>query len=222
MELIPPHGHCLGEIIFTIDVIGLTYMLVAIVLNLVIFGGLFFLWHKRHDTYVRMIRLELMTLSFTMMSIYATLAFLGYSFQALYPCSVEFHVMASFFPVGQFIADVVQVKLLHTMMNQSKLLGDDPFNEKPVPLPKRTHKNIFGRGLQIMMIGWNESNETDRFNTILALTVKLSTMSSVVLFLISRRFHSWGLVGTQVNSAECRSGFEWSVYKPKSTIFKPN
>jgi hypothetical protein len=180
MSLSTLEGHDPSKKAFNIDALAIAYIGLAVALNASKFLGLWYLALHRRDTYVRMLNLGLMTLSYTMLSIYTTLAILGYSLQAYYPCSIEYHMMATFFPTGQLLADIVQAQLLEVILKQTKLLRENPFEEAE---DSTTHIRLRepAHFLRMFKDVWNEASHVLKLITTLIIAAKASVSTPCLI-----------------------------------------
>ncbi|SLM40472.1 Regulator of G protein signalling superfamily [Lasallia pustulata] len=131
--------------------------------------------------------------------VYLVVVLLAYPLNGIFPCVAEYWVMAMYFPCGVGLFQASNQRLLIISRKQIDLAkGFFPV--------LRRHTRVI-RLLADLPGKWR--GRVWRYDFWFDVGFVLQMVMSLIIFLISRKFHPFGLVSKHVDSAACRRGWEW-------------
>ncbi|KAL8798370.1 MAG: hypothetical protein Q9182_006719 [Xanthomendoza sp. 2 TL-2023] len=165
-------------------IIQITFDIVYTLLILTLCG---ILWKQRDHPIIRMRKIS--------MAITAVLVLHVYLFLVLfvYPLNGR---------IGLFQAQNQQLFLISR--GQQALLTQD--NYKPIPGGRTFWQCDWNK----FVIRCKKSKDQDAFEGYIAVGMVVQFLSSLVIYLISRKFNSYGIVSEHTTPALCRRGWEWA------------
>ena len=205
-----------------LDSLGQLYLAFAAVWTLLLLFGVAFLISNRKLPFLRVRKLPLGILAVCTLHVYWCLCMLAYVLNGFFACSMEYWVMSTYLPIGVALYQASNTQLRHVAGLQQQIAWS-----RTLRLPDR--KAIPLRGWGRLAAKWSSYSFTQRAITCvsygIAIQVRLllhcnllqviqltwlQILCTAVIFCLSRRFHaSWGALGSEVDAAACRKGWEW-------------
>jgi hypothetical protein len=205
-----------------LDSLGQLYLAFAILWTTLLLLGIVFLVNNRRSPCLRVRKLPLGILAVCTLHVYWCLCMLAYILNGFFACSMEYWVMSTYLPVGIALYQASNTQLLHVAGLQQQIA-----NSRTLRVPDRTPTAL--RGWRRLEAKWRSCNATQQAMTCvlygIALQVHILPCCSLLLvpsltccqilctfliFCLSRRFHaSWCVLGSKVDAAACRKGWEW-------------
>ncbi|KAL8818978.1 MAG: hypothetical protein Q9223_002498 [Gallowayella weberi] len=136
--------------------------------------------------------------------VYLFLVLIVYPLNGHFPCNAEFWIMSIYLPIGIGLFQAQNQQLLLISRGQQALLTQD--NYKPIP----RGKTFWQRYWNNFVIWCKKSKEQDAFEGYIAVGMVVQFVGSLVIYLISRKFNSFGIVSEHTTPPLCRRGWEWA------------
>jgi hypothetical protein len=106
-----------------LDSIGWTYMILFIVWNCALAGGMTFLWiHRKKDASLRMRKVPLLLAGVFSLHVYAVLCVIAYPVGQFFSCNLEFWVMSIWLPFGIALFHASNSQFLHVASRQKQFV----------------------------------------------------------------------------------------------------
>lgn len=152
-SLRPRAGYDLGPQV-NFDGLGKAYLAIAVVWSVIVLAGVTFLILLRNLTFIRIRNVTLSTAAVLTIHVYLVLVFLVYVLNGRYPCSFEYWIMSTYFPIGIALFQAQNVLLLDVSGLQKRLMKE-PLRRSSLARPQR-------RGLAGWLARWREMNLIQR------------------------------------------------------------
>ena len=207
--------------VLLLDGLGIFYITFAALYSSLFFSGCAIVWMHRSLPLIRMRNPVQMLGALVLLHVYLVLCLLAYPLNGMFPCDAEYWVMAIYFPCGIGLFQASNQRLLiisREQMNLAKgvfpamkrhthiirLLADFPARWRAMVWRYKFWVYI---GL-VFQVGFLLGTCRILFEWLILMS-DLQSILSLTVFLISRKFHSFGVVSEHLDSAACRRGWEW-------------
>ncbi|KAI9857598.1 MAG: hypothetical protein M1813_008190 [Trichoglossum hirsutum] len=194
---VSPEGHNWGPI--NLDAVGKGYIAILIVWSLLVFAGLFILHINRHKSFIRMRNTRLTIAAVLTIHVYLSLVFLVYPLNGSFPCDAEYWIMSIYLPFGIALFQAQNLQLLSLSSMQKKLM----LHPQTRPTGGR-----WPRGIAEMRKAWRRMNLMTRVYTLIGAGMVVQTIAAFIIFMVSRKFHEFGVVSHDLGPTKCRTGWE--------------
>ncbi|KAH0536572.1 hypothetical protein FGG08_006556 [Glutinoglossum americanum] len=195
---VSPEGHNWGPI--NLDAVGKGYIAILIVWSLLVFAGLFALHINRHLSFIRMRNTRLTIAAVLTIHVYLSLVFLVYPLNGSFPCDAEYWIMSIYLPFGIALFQAQNLQLLSLSSMQKKLM----LHPQTRPLVGR-----WPRGIAELRKAWRHMNLMTRLYTLIGAGMVVQAIAALIIFMVSRKFHNFGVVSHDLGPTKCRTGWEW-------------
>ncbi|KAL9026539.1 MAG: hypothetical protein Q9196_004812 [Gyalolechia fulgens] len=203
MHFFDPNGHDWGNY-YQLDGWGIFQIVFAVLYTILVLGLSGVLWTWRSHPVIRMRRVPLAIAAVLVLQVYVVMVMLAYSWNGRYPCSAEFWIMSIYLPIGIGLFQASNQQLLRISRGQQLMLTQDTY--KTIPSGKNRREYYWNA-----FIIWARSvREQHDYEGFLAVGMVAQLTISIVIFMISRRFNSYGIVSQPTTPALCRRGWEWA------------
>ena len=205
-----------------LDGLGKLYISIAVAWTAALIPGAVVLLRNRRLPYLRIRNVPLALSSVATLHVYLILCLIVYVLGGNFPCQTEFWIMSIYLPLGIALYQAANTQLLHISALQKKFaLSGDLQSDK-----KQPGKKGWRNSMEIVM----SYSPTKRTLTFVAAGMIMQVSATpkstryglmffkfafaLVVFLISRKFNYFGIVGSSVDNtnegrAACRKGWEW-------------
>ncbi|KAL8687343.1 MAG: hypothetical protein Q9218_006458 [Villophora microphyllina] len=202
MPFLNPGGH--NFIGYNHDGWGIVQLVFAVFFSILILVLSAVLWRHRNEPVIRMRKVPLSIAATLTLHVYTVIVLIVYPVNEHWPCGVEFWVMSIYLPIGIGLFQAQNQILLRTSRGQQHLLTQDIY--RPLPTGK-TVRQYYWNAFKL----WCQAaREGDYFEGFVAAGILLQFLVSLIIYVISRQFNSYGIVSHPVNEAMCRRGWEWA------------
>ncbi|KAI4281854.1 MAG: hypothetical protein L6R35_005542 [Caloplaca aegaea] len=203
MPFLNPNGHDWANN-YNLDGWGICLILFAILYTLFLLVCSFVLWQWRNHPVIHMRRPALAIAAVLMLHVYVIIILLVYPWNGFFPCAAEFWIMSIYLPIGIGLFQAQNQVLLLISRGQQILLTQDTYKSLPSGKNRRQYCwNAF-------ILWCKNARRQDVYEGFLAAGMVIQVMVSLVIFLISRQFNSYGVVSQPTTPALCRRGWEWA------------
>ncbi|RMD40686.1 hypothetical protein DV735_g4436, partial [Chaetothyriales sp. CBS 134920] len=200
---------------FTLDVGGLLwdglsklYMSIAAVWTAILIPGAIVLIRNRQLPYLKIRNIPLTLCAVITLHIYLCLCFSVYMLRGNFPCQTEFWIMSIYLPLGIALFQASNTQLLYISGLQKKFALVDPLVQDGKQPDRR--KKSWRSSMKVVM----SYSPTKNTLTFIAVGMMLQFVCTLLVFLLSKKFSYFGVVGkavppTALGRGECRKGWEW-------------
>ncbi|KAL9007993.1 MAG: hypothetical protein Q9173_006841 [Seirophora scorigena] len=203
MPFLNPNGHDWANN-YNLDGWGVCLILFTILYTLFLLLCSYVLWQWRNHPVIHMRRPALATAAVLVLHVYVIIILLLYPWNGFFPCAAEFWIMSIYLPIGIGLFQAQNQVLLLISRGQQTLLTQDTY--KPLPTGK-TRRQYYWNAF----ILWCKSvKQQDVYEGFLAAGMVIQFIVSLFIFVISRRFNSYGIVSQPTTPELCRRGWEWA------------
>ena len=105
-----------------LDGLSRFYIAICVIWSSVLFAGVACLILLRNLTFIRMRNVALAASTVAVIHVYLALDLLRYTMNGLYPCSFEYWIMSTYFPIGVALFQAQNVQLLELSCLQRQLM----------------------------------------------------------------------------------------------------
>ncbi|KAI9798104.1 MAG: hypothetical protein M1833_005001 [Piccolia ochrophora] len=193
-------GYDWGSI--NLDAVGKIYIAFCVIWTVILFAGVAVLLRYRHLDFIRMRNITLVISSLLMIHVYLVLDLLAYPLNGTFPCNLEFWLMSIYFPLGVALYQAHNVQLLNVSGLQKQLIYH------PLKRHVRSSKGKKWNRAEIRE-WWSCLDLIHRTYLVIAIGVTLQLALCIIVFLVSRKFHSFGITSATGDARQCRQGWEW-------------
>ncbi|TFB01051.1 hypothetical protein CCMA1212_006873 [Trichoderma ghanense] len=183
--------------------VGIFWLVFAALWTAILLAGMIFLWVRREMPILRIRGLALSFAAITFMHMYWLAVQLAYWYGALMPEVAEFWIMGVWFPFGIALFHASNSRFLYVADGQRRFLQKSEVPSTPVG-----QGGLLGR--------WRKMDYNRRSLIVILTCMGLQLALTVIVFLISRKFHSsFGISGTEVHGSFMEQkvaqgrGWEW-------------
>ncbi|KAI9773048.1 MAG: hypothetical protein M1840_008168 [Geoglossum simile] len=195
---VSPEGHNWGPI--NLDAVGKGYIAILIVWSLVVISGLYVLHMHRNLPFIRMRNVRLTIAAVLTIHIYLSLVFLVYPLNGSFPCNAEYWIMGIYLPFGIALFQAQNLQLLSLSSMQKKLM----LHPQTRPAGRR-----LPRGIAELRKWWVQVNLMTRLFALIGVGMVVQAIAAFIIFMVSRKFHTFGVVSHDRGPTKCRTGWEW-------------
>ncbi|KAK3708410.1 hypothetical protein LTR37_011506 [Vermiconidia calcicola] len=208
MVYLNPNGFDLSPNV-NLDGWGVSHIIVGTLYTFMLWAACFFVWVNREHPMLRMRNVPLMLLSVNCIHVYLYLLFVIYAMNGAFNCRWEFWWMSIYLPIGIGLFQAQNQQLLVVSRQQADLIARADLYK---PLPPRPRGSFGGPSYYIYRtkIWWRDTTQQRKYEAYILVGMVVQLLATLVLYTLSRRFHSYGLFGHQVSEAACRRGWEWA------------
>ncbi|KAL8852056.1 MAG: hypothetical protein Q9221_003081 [Calogaya cf. arnoldii] len=202
MPFANPGGHNFVGV--NLDGWGVLQLVFAVVYTIVLFVLCGILWKQRDHPIIRMRKIPMAIAAVLVLHVYVVIILIVYPLNGYFPCNAEFWIMSIYLPIGVGLFQAQNQQLLLISRGQQVLLTQDQY--KPLPSGKtrwQYYRNKF-------IIWCKSSKEQDAFEGFIAIGMVVQFLGSLIIYVISRKFNSSGVVSQPTTPAQCRRGWEWA------------
>ncbi|KAI5794397.1 hypothetical protein DFH27DRAFT_654496 [Peziza echinospora] len=187
--------------------VGKIYIAVFCVWTTIFAIGFAILWHHRNLPFIRLKNIPLVSWALALLHLQLGIDILSYPLNGVLPCSLEWWIMAVCLPLGIALFQAQNMQLISMSWGQRRfrLHYTHPSGMGAMCNPQ-IPRNFIVRGWH----WWQGTCYLRRTYIIIGAGTGIQLASAVIIYLISRRFHSFGLVSSPPDSTfQCRAGWEW-------------
>ncbi|KAI4111906.1 MAG: hypothetical protein LQ339_000365 [Xanthoria mediterranea] len=202
MRFLNPGGH--DFIGANLDGWGVIQLLFAILYTLVLLVLCGILWKQRDHPIIRMRKIPMAIAAVLVLHVYLVIVLIVYTLNGYFPCNAEFWIMSIYLPIGIGLFQAQNQQLLLISRGQQVLLTQHAI--KPLPAGKtrwQYYRNKF-------VLWCKSSKEQDAFEGFIAAGMLVQFLGSLLIYVISRKFNSYGVVSQPTTQTLCRRGWEWA------------
>lgn len=202
MPFFNPNGHDWANN-YNFDGWGTCLIVFAILYTFFLLGCSGLLWQWRNHAVIRMRKPGLAISAVLVLHVYVLIILLVYPWNGRFPCAAEFWIMSIYLPIGIGLFQASNQVLLLISRGQQVMLTQDTY--RPLPSGKNRREYCWSA----FMIWCRSAKQQDIFEGFLAAGMVLQFIVSLFIFIISRRFKSYGIVSQPTTPELCRRGWEW-------------
>ncbi|KAL7272043.1 hypothetical protein RUND412_005168 [Rhizina undulata] len=203
----PNYGH------LRLDYAGEIYFGVFTLWTALFVAGFIVFFRNRHLPFIRLKNVPLVSVALAMLHLQLTFDILVYPLNGVIPCNLEFWIMNLCAPLGIALFQAQNMQLLSLFWGQKQLVwlhSKDSDAAQQLEIDsyhfQKSRPNFFVRCWR----KWRNTCILTQTYIIIGIGTGFQILVALVVFLISRRFHSkFGLGPGPVTSYECRAGWEW-------------
>ncbi|RMZ79954.1 hypothetical protein DV738_g3009, partial [Chaetothyriales sp. CBS 135597] len=189
------------------DGLSKLYMSIAAVWTAILIPGAIILIRNRQLPYLRIRNIPLALCAVITLHIYLCLCFCVYMLRGNFPCQTEFWIMSIYLPLGIALFQASNTQLLYISALQKRYALTDPLAQDTKQTGRR---NSWRRSMRVVM----SYGPTKNTLTFIAVGMILQFLCTLLVFLLSKKFSYFGVVGkavppTALGRGECRKGWEW-------------
>ncbi|KAL8707996.1 MAG: hypothetical protein Q9220_007076 [cf. Caloplaca sp. 1 TL-2023] len=153
---------------------------------------------------MRMRKIPMAICAVLVLHVYLMMVLIVYTANGHWPCDAEFWIMSIYLPIGIGLFQVQNQQLLLISRGQRELLKEDIYKSLPSgKTPREYYWNKF--------VIWCKSvREQENFEGFIVAGMLIQFLVSLFIFVISRKFNSYGIVSHPTTAALCRRGWEWA------------
>ncbi|KAL8868568.1 MAG: hypothetical protein Q9174_004906, partial [Haloplaca sp. 1 TL-2023] len=183
---------------------GILQLVFCFIVTFAVWGLSIVLWFCRNDPVIRMRKVGLAITATNILHVYTALVLIVYAVNEYWPCRAEFWIMSLYLPIGIGLYQAYNQQLLLISRGQQHLLTQDIY--KPLPAGNNTSEVYWNA----FILWCKDAREQEFFEAFVAAGVGIQFIVSLVIYTISRKFNSDGLVSHATTEAMCRRGWEWA------------
>lgn len=203
MPFFSSQGHDWGNY-YQLDGWGIFLVVFTVLYTLLVLGLSSVLWTWRNHPVIRMRRVTLAIAAVLVLHVYVIIVLLVYPWNGHFPCSAEFWIMSIYLPIGIGLFQASNQQLLRISRDQKLMLLQDTY--KPLPSGKNRREYYWS----VFTIWARSVREQHDYEGLLAVGMVAQFTVSIVIFMISRQFNSYGIVSKPTSPGLCRRGWEWA------------
>ncbi|KAF8250869.1 hypothetical protein K440DRAFT_653406 [Wilcoxina mikolae CBS 423.85] len=190
--------------------IGMTYIAVAVIFSALVAAGMAVLLRHRNLPFIRLRKVPLIILALVLLHLQLVFDLLVYPLNGALPCSAEYWIMAVCLPAGVAAFQINNWVLFSRVWGQKHLLSLYTRSKGALAEDRAKDVALHGSFAQRQWYKWAQLCILKKMYILVAVGTAILFVISLVIFLISRRFHaSFGLVGAKATAFQCHFGWEW-------------
>ncbi|CAL8574073.1 hypothetical protein XPA_000046 [Xanthoria parietina] len=193
-----------------LDGYGISLLAFIVVYTVLLYAACIYLWFQRHHPIVKMRKVGLMLLSVLVIHVFCFMDFSVYTMNGRWPCNVEFWSMSLYLPIGIGLWQAQNQQLIIVSREQTEMSRSHRPVFKPL-LPPR------GRGMGTpsywfwrLKIWYRTISSQGKYEGFVLFGIIIQFSVSMVIYNISRKFSSYGIVEHPTTPGSCRRGWEWA------------
>ncbi|KAL9003308.1 MAG: hypothetical protein Q9188_003807 [Gyalolechia gomerana] len=213
MPFFDSNGHDWGNY-YQLDGWGIFQIVFAVLYTILVLGLSGVLWTWRNHPVIRMRRVPLAIAAVLVLQVYVVMVLLVYSWNGRFPCSAEFWIMSIYLPIGIGLFQASNQQLLRISRSQQLMITQDTYKTLP---SGKNRREYYWSAFLIWARSVREQHDYEGFLAVgmVAQDIRLTGYRmqftvSIVIFMISRRFNSYGIVSQSTSPELCRRGWEWA------------
>ncbi|KNG49837.1 termination of G-protein coupled receptor signaling pathway [Stemphylium lycopersici] len=197
------------------DGLGLAYITIFIVWNVLTVASLVFLWLNRQHPSLRIRRLPLLFAGIISLHIYGSICCLAYPIGPVVNCSVEFWMMSIMVPVGMALFHASNSQFLHIASRQKQFARMSSLKDH-APIDEKTAQDVANSRWKRITKGLERADKIKRTLIFIGIGMVIQFALVVFVFFASKKFHySYGIINYTVKGTgqevrfKCSKGWEW-------------
>ncbi|KAL8867647.1 MAG: hypothetical protein Q9174_005521, partial [Haloplaca sp. 1 TL-2023] len=206
MPYINPGGYNFGPM--NLDGYGISLLIFIVVYTVFLLAACAYLWLQRNHPVLKMRKVSTMLMAVLTLHVFAFVVFTVYPLNGGWPCAVEFWAMSVYLPLGIGLWQIQNQQLLLVSRQQTELM-ESPDTYKNL-LPPRKSGLGSGKYWMLRFKMWYQGISTKgKYEGFVFIGMIIQLVVSLVVYNISRKFNSYGIVSQPTSPGQCRRGWEW-------------
>ncbi|KAL8867785.1 MAG: hypothetical protein Q9174_005437 [Haloplaca sp. 1 TL-2023] len=201
-----PGGYNFGPM--NLDGYGISLLSFIVVYTVFLLAACAYLWLQRNHPVLKMRKVSTMLMAVLTLHVFAFVVFTVYPLNGGWPCAVEFWAMSVYLPLGIGLWQIQNQQLLMVSRQQTELM-ESPDTYKNL-LPPRKGGLGSGKYWMLRFKMWYQGISTKgKYEGFVFIGMIVQLIVSLVVYNISRKFNSYGIVSQPTLPGQCRRGWEW-------------
>ncbi|KAL8896392.1 MAG: hypothetical protein Q9192_003118 [Flavoplaca navasiana] len=193
-----------------LDAYGISLLAFIVVYTVLLYAACIYLWFQRHHPIVKMRKVGLMLLSVLVIHVFCFMDFSVYTMNGKWPCNVEFWSMSLYLPIGIGLWQAQNQQLIIVSREQTEMSQSHRPVFKPLLPPRGRGTGTPSYWFCRLKTWYRGVSSQGKYEGFVLFGIIVQFAVSMVIYNISRKFSTYGIVEHHTTPGLCRRGWEWA------------